>query len=102
MEELIQEHVLGRKLTGGLVEAKEKYEAGDKGALDSIIDIIQQLVDFYPKHIEKEDKVFFKSAMKYLDDVEKNAMLEEEYEFDKGFIHVVYKNIVSQAEQVFR
>jgi len=102
MEELIQEHVLGRKLTGGLVEAKEEYEEGNNAALVTIIDIMQQLVDFYPKHIEKEDKVFFKSAMTYLTKVEKDAMLEEEYEFDKRFIHVVYKNILSQAEQAFK
>jgi len=25
-------------------------------------------------------------------------MLKEEYEFDQGFIHVVYKDIVEQAE----
>jgi hemerythrin-like domain-containing protein len=63
---------------------------------------MQQLVDFYPKHIEKEDKTFFKSAMKYLNKAEKDAMLEEEYEFDKNYIHVVYKNIVSKAEQAFK
>jgi hemerythrin-like domain-containing protein len=102
MEELIQEHVLGRKLTGELVKAKEKYEAGNSTALATIIDIIQQLVDFYPKHIEKEDKVFFKSAMTYLDKAEKDQMLDEEYEFDKGFIHVIYQNIVSQAEHAFK
>jgi hemerythrin-like domain-containing protein len=102
MDELIQEHVLGRKLTGELVKAKEKYEAGDSTALATITDVMQQLVDFYPKHIKKEDKVFFKSAMTYLDKDEKDAMLEEEYEFDRGFIHVLYKNIVAQAEQVFK
>jgi len=102
MEELIQEHVLGRKLTGALVKAKEKYQAGDNTALTTIMDTIQQLVDFYPKHIQKEDKVFFKSAMTYLDKAEKDAMLEEEYEFDRGYIHVVYKNIVDQAEQAFK
>jgi hemerythrin-like domain-containing protein len=102
MEELIQEHVLGRKLTGGLVEAKEEYEASNSAALVTIIDNMQQLVDFYPKHIEKEDKVFFKSAMTYLTKAEKDAMLEEEYEFDKRFIHVVYENIVSQAEQALK
>ena len=102
MEELIQEHVLGRKLTGTLVKAKEKYQAGDSTALTTIMDTMQQLVDFYPKHIEKEDKTFFKSAMKYLSKAEKDAMLEEEYEFDKNYIHVVYKDIVDQAEQAFK
>lgn len=99
MDELIAEHVLGRKLTGQLVEAKKKYEAGDTTTLNTIIDVMKQLVNFYPKHIEKEDKVFFRSAMEYFTKSEKDAMLEEEYEFDKKFIHVVYGDIVTKAEQ---
>jgi hemerythrin-like domain-containing protein len=102
MQELIEEHVLGRKLTGSLVEAKNKYETGDKAVFETIIDIMHQLVEFYPKHIEKEDKIFFKSAMKYFSKTEKDAMLEEEYQFDRTFIHVVYKNIVSRTEQEFK
>jgi hemerythrin-like domain-containing protein len=102
MDELVQEHVLGRKLTGQLVDAKNKYETGDKASLKAIIDIMHQLVDFYPRHIEKEDKIFFKSAMKYLTNAEKDAMLKEEYEFDRNFIHVVYKNIVAQAEESYK
>jgi len=99
MQELVQDHMHARTLTGGLVESKKKYETGDKTALETIVDIMHQLVEFYPKHIEKEDKVFFKSAMKYFNMTEKDAMLKEEYEFDRNFIHVVYKNIVSRTEQ---
>jgi len=102
MDELIQEHILGRTLTGQLVEAKNKYIADDRTALVTIISIMQQLVDFYPKHIAKEDKVFFKAAMEYLTKQEKDAMLEEEYEFDKNFIHIIYQDIVAQAEQSFK
>jgi hemerythrin-like domain-containing protein len=64
----------------------------------TIVNTMQQLVNFYPKHIEKEDKHFFKSAMKYFSKDEKDAMLKEEHEFDQGFIHVVYEDIVKQAE----
>jgi hemerythrin-like domain-containing protein len=98
MDELIEDHKLGRKLTGQLVEAKTRYEKGDNAAIMTIVNTIQQLVNFYPKHIEKEDKLFFKSAMEYLSKAEKDAMLKEEYEFDQRFIHVVYKDIVKQAE----
>ncbi|MDH4213222.1 MAG: hemerythrin domain-containing protein [Candidatus Thorarchaeota archaeon] len=101
MDELIHEHILGRTLTGQLVEAKSKFITGEKTALATIINLMQQLVDFYPKHIEKEDKIFFKSAMKYFTTAEKDAMLDEEYEFDKKFIHVIYRNVVAEAEQAF-
>ena len=99
MDELIADHKLGRKLTGQLVEAKEKYQNGDTAAVVTIVNLMQQLVNFYPKHIEKEDKVFFKSAMEYFTKKEKDAMLQEEHEFDKLFIHVVYGNIVADLEQ---
>ena len=102
MEELIEEHKLGRKLTGQLVEANEKYKNGDNAVIMTIVNIIQQLVSFYPKHIEKEDKHFFKSAMTYLTKEEKDAMLEEEYEFDRNYIHVVYKDIVARAEEAIQ
>jgi hemerythrin-like domain-containing protein len=101
MDELVQEHILGRKITGQLVEAKNKYITGDRTALVTIIGLMQQLVNFYPKHIEKEDKIFFKSAMNYFTTAEKDTMLEEEYEFDKKFIHVIYKGIVTEAEKAF-
>lgn len=98
MEELIQEHIKGRNLTGSLVAARERYVGGDEAALIAILDILKKLVTFYPKHIEKEDKVFFKPAMGYLSEDERDAMLEEEHEFDKQFTHVVYGDIVSRYE----
>jgi hemerythrin-like domain-containing protein len=53
MEELIEEHREGRKITGELVEANARYFAGDSKALEDILQCIQTLVDFYPRHIEK-------------------------------------------------
>ncbi len=99
MEELIQEHAWGRETTRKIVAAKEKYVKGDKNAVSEIVQLMKSLADFYPRHIVKEDKVFFKPAMKYLTDSEKDKMLQEEYEFDKRFIHVVYTDIVARAEK---
>jgi hemerythrin-like domain-containing protein len=98
MEELIQEHIWGRQTTGKLLDARQQYANGNEAALITIIDLLKQLVDFYPKHIEKEDKNFFKAAMKYLNKKEQDAILREEHEFDRGFIHLVYQDIVHQAE----
>jgi len=52
-----------------------------------ITQCIEELVDFYPKHIEKEDKHFFIPIMEYFNTAEKDAMLEEGYEFDQKSIH---------------
>jgi hypothetical protein len=59
---------------------------------------MQALVDFYPKHIEKEDRRFFIPIMEYFNEAEKDGMLAEGYEFDQRLIHEKHAGIVSQAE----
>ncbi len=59
---------------------------------------MEELVEFYPKHIEKKDKHFFIPIMECFNTAEKDAMLEERYEFDQKLIHEKYANIISQAE----
>jgi hypothetical protein len=58
------------------------------------------LVEFYPRHIEKEDKHFFIPCMDYFTEAEKEAMLKEEWEFDRSLIHEKYRNIVISAEKI--
>lgn len=100
MEELIEEHRWGRKVTGRLVEANTRYVQGNREALSSVVDSIRTLVEFYPRHIEKEDKHFFIPCMDYFSEAEKEAMLKEEYEFDKNLIHEKYRTIVIAAEKI--
>ncbi|MDH3723875.1 MAG: hemerythrin domain-containing protein [Desulfobacterales bacterium] len=99
MDELVDEHALGRKTTKELVEANAQYRVGEKIALAVIVSKLKKLVNFYPKHIEKEDKVFFPSYMKYLSDEEDQLMLEEFYEFDREMIHEKYKSVLKELEE---
>jgi len=98
MDELVDEHVLGRKTTKELVEANVNYRRGDHSALAIIVSKLRKLVDFYPKHIEKEDKVFFPAYMHYLADEEDQLMLKEFYEFDREMIHEKYKFVLQKLE----
>jgi hemerythrin-like domain-containing protein len=99
MNQLIEEHVFGRKTTRALVEANTRYREGDTTALSDIVQNLQTLVDFYPKHIEKEDKVFFPASTAYLDEKENRTMLEAFHDFDRRMIHEKYKNIVAGFDQ---
>lgn len=94
MNELIEEHVFGRQTTKALVEANTRYRNGDESALDEIAAKLQTLTEFYPKHIEKEDKLFFPSSRSYFSDEEDQAMLEAFWEFDRKMIHEKYKSVV--------
>jgi hemerythrin-like domain-containing protein len=100
MEELVEEHRWARKVTGRLVEANTRYVQGNKEALSAITDCVKTLIKFYPKHIEKEDRHFFIPCMEYFSDAEREAMLKEEWEFDKSLIHEKYRNIVIAVEKI--
>jgi hemerythrin-like domain-containing protein len=94
MDELIEEHVFGRQTTKALVDANRRYRNGDETALADIADKLKILVAFYPKHIEKEDRVFFPAARAYLTNPEDQAMLAEFWEFDRKMIHEKYESVV--------
>ena len=94
MKELIKEHVFGRQTAKALVGANNRYRKGDESALPDIAAKLQTLIEFYPKHIEKEDKVFFPSSRSYFTEEEDQAMLEEFWEFDRQMIHEKYKSVV--------
>ncbi len=98
MDELVQEHVFGRQITGELVVANARYRAGDQTALGAIAERLGTLVDFYPRHIEKEDKVFFPASRAYLSEEEEQAMIVEFWEFDRRMIHEKYRRVVETCE----
>ena len=99
MKELIEEHVFGRQTTKALVEANTRYRNGDKSALADIADKLRTIAEFYPKHIEKEDKVFFPASLAYFTDEEDQAMLAEFWEFDRKMIHEKYRSVVEVLEK---
>jgi hemerythrin-like domain-containing protein len=98
MNELVEDHVFARKTTKSLVEANTRYRNGDGSALSNITDHLRTIVDFYPKHIEKEDKVFFPSSRAYFSEAEDQAMLAEFWEFDRKMIHEKYEAVVEELE----
>ena len=98
MNELIDEHVFGRQTTEALIAANNRYRNGDENSLAEIVAKLRILTEFYPEHIEKEDKVFFPSSRNYFSDEEDQAMLKEFYEFDRKMIHEKYESVVKKFE----
>ena len=99
MGQLIKDHQWARQQTKDLVEATEKYAGGDEGMFLVITARLKALADFYPQHIEREDKHFFLPVMRYFSEEEKEAMLREGFEFDQSLIHDKYRQIVEQSER---
>ncbi|OQX06778.1 MAG: cation-binding protein [Desulfobulbaceae bacterium A2] len=98
MKELIEEHLFGRQANKALVEANTRYRNGEETALADIAANLKTLTEFYPIHIEKEDKIFFPSSRAYFTDEEDQAMLAEFWEFDRNMIHEKYKSLVEEFE----
>jgi len=120
LNELVEEHKMGRQKVRELREAAEAYRrgggdrggdgagegggdgggggSGDGDALLIILDRLEFLATFYPGHIQKEDHRFFLPVMDYFDDAEKAAMIEAEREFDMSLIHEIYKERVESLE----
>ena len=98
MQELIEEHKYGREMVKDLLEAKHKYLQGQTDALQVVLEKLNALVNFYPEHIEKEDKIFFPASEEYFSQEEQDAMLEEFWEFDRNMIHEKYKSLVEHLD----
>ena len=100
MQELLDEHIWGRKTTAALVAAKEKYLQGDEEKIPEIISIARELGNFYPKHIEKEDKHFFYPCQEYFSMDEQGKMLAEFWEFDRKMIHEKYNKVYDEYSKL--
>ena len=98
MAELVHEHVRAREATAQLVKAKEDHLRQDPEALDRILGNLSRLVELYPGHIEKEDKLFFVPIMEYFAPGEREAMLAAMHEFDRQLIHEKYRTIIEAIE----
>jgi hemerythrin-like domain-containing protein len=99
MDELIREHAWARETTASLVKAKDGYLLEKPGALDDLMDHMEKLVEFYPRHIAKEDQHFFIPCMTYFSEAERAELLTRMYEFDRQLIHEKYRGVVESMEQ---
>ncbi|RJR43469.1 MAG: cation-binding protein [Deltaproteobacteria bacterium] len=98
LDELLADHNFGRRTTRSLLEAKENFLLGDTNATREILDCMGKLVDFYPKHIDKEDNHFFVPCMDYFSQQEKDDMLARMWERDREMIHEKYRGVVEGLE----
>jgi len=98
MAELIEDHKYGRRLVGELHQANVAYLISGEGP-ENVMDLLNKLARFYPKHIEKEDKHFFFPIMSYFTRQEMDRMLEDFEKFDQRMIHDFFRGRVGRWEE---
>ncbi len=100
LDELTAEHVFARQTTARLVEARDFYAAGEASAFADIAACLHLFVEFYPKHIAKEEQVFFPQVMSYFTAAELSFLRAEQNEFDRRLMQVLYGKAVEAWEQM--
>jgi hemerythrin-like domain-containing protein len=81
------------------MEAKNAVVAGEKDRLRDVLDAMNQLIEFYPQHIEKEDKHFFPDTERHYTKGELDEMIHSFYTFDMRMIHEKYAGVVGAMEE---
>jgi len=98
MDDLIRDHMLVRQTTALISIANDRYRGGDDIALIVIANNLKTLIEFFPKHIEKEDMNFYPASRTYFTDEEDQAMLAEFGELDRKMVYEKYKAVVEKLE----
>jgi hemerythrin-like domain-containing protein len=98
MQGLIEDHKSARHAVMELIAAKDEYFSGNTGQWESITTLLTWLSDFYPRHIKKEDDVFFPRTEQYFSSEELGKMLSDFGEFDRKMIHEKYTKVVDDLK----
>lgn len=98
MHELIAEHIYARKKVNNLEKTKESFAKGEVGSTRNTLQLMIDLAEFYPMHINKEDKQFFYSSTEYFSQQEQKEMLQQFWEFDRNLIQAKYQQIIERME----
>jgi len=100
LDELTEEHVLGGSAVTAMAEASQAYQEGQPAAVSEIAKHLGWLVDFYPRHIEKEDKQFFVPAMDYFTREEKDDLIARGYALDSRLLHQEFEDLLKRENRL--
>lgn len=98
MAELNEEHVVSRGKVSQLVQAEAAYFNGERTQIDVIKQTLTFIVNFYPVHIAKEDKDFFKQTQRYFSSAELEQMMEAFNAFDSGMDKERYNKLYEKMK----
>jgi hemerythrin-like domain-containing protein len=98
MNELKEEHKYSRSIVGKWMGANNRYLDGEDTSRE-IVSYIEELTQFYPKHIVKEDEHFYYPAMGYFTAEENDRMIKEFVEFDKKILHWKYQKVAGLIKE---
>mgnify|MGYP006280505577 CR=1 FL=1 len=96
LQELIEDHKYGRRLVGELEKQGNQLAGG--GDAPKVAGALRKLTDFYPRHIEKEDKHFFHPVLEYLSKEERRDMLASYEDLERRLVDERFRDMVQGLE----
>jgi hemerythrin-like domain-containing protein len=88
MDDLIEDHKIGRKIIDEIEDAREKRDVDIKNI---IIEKLKTLIELYSNHFKKEDMHFFPNSEKYFTENELQLMIREFEDCDRKMIQEKYR-----------
>ncbi|VVB74470.1 Hemerythrin HHE cation binding domain protein [Candidatus Tiddalikarchaeum anstoanum] len=98
MNELLEEHRIGRKIIVELINSSDNYSKGSSNEWGSISALFDDFVDLYRKHIKKEDDDYYIECSNYFTQEEQDKIIREFWILDIRLVHDKYKNILDMME----
>jgi hemerythrin-like domain-containing protein len=99
MKELLEDHVWARTTVGQLANAMNQYLKGDIKILEQVINFLSEFVEFYPKHIKKEEQYFFLQVINHFTNEEQEKMFQEFEAFDPPLIYEKYEEVIETLQK---
>jgi len=94
LNELIAEHKFSRSIISKWMIAAEGYFDGNDTP-QGVIDCLQELTTFYPRHIAKEDKLFSGPVYASFTPEEQHDLIRELEEFELSVLSWKYRKVQS-------
>ncbi len=99
---MLMEHEQGRRFVKGLADALAKYERGDKGAKEAIVDNARGYAELLDQHIYKEDTILYPMGDKVLSQSDNKELLGKFEEIEREIIgegkHEYYLRMIEDLE----
>jgi len=98
LNELIEEHKYSRTIISKWMMAAEGY-FDRKDTPQGVIDCLQELTTFYPRHLAKENKFFSGPVLASLTQEEQNDLIREFGEFELSVLAWKYRKVQSSLKE---
>ena len=99
LQELRNEHIWEKDVITRLAKDRGKFIQGNNDVIPEMMELLGEIVDYFPKHLDKEDKRFFGDILDYFTEEEKKKLSEEIVEYERNFLRESFATKIAHLEK---